>query len=257
MLNRILWALAFTLLGSQAWAVDCQYNTTQPTIQSQQFIILQCDTNGNLRITGTGTAGSVTSNVTQFGGNNVATGTGTGGVGVPRVTVSSDSSSTATSSGAITAPPSTLTSGTATAITATNNLIASSTTAGSIVVPSFAIANAGGGGLTPKFNLTTSATSGWGAASVYVNLYSAAPTYANGDGGVWSPTVTTGAWLDQYTCTFTQFVTNAQAICVPVNGTVSVLKLASGTAIYWDVVSQSTVTKASGQTFTITDFLLN
>lgn len=35
-----------------------------------------------------------TQNVTQFGGTNVSTGTGTGGAGIPRVTVSSDSSMT-------------------------------------------------------------------------------------------------------------------------------------------------------------------
>lgn len=42
---------------------------------------------------GGGTGGNV--NVTQFGSSNVATGTGVGGAGIPRVTVSSDSSLTA------------------------------------------------------------------------------------------------------------------------------------------------------------------
>ena len=166
-------------------------------------------------------------------------------------------SATAVTSGALSSGTSTLTSGTATAITATNNFIASSTTAGSVVVPSFSIANSAGGALAAKFNLTTSATSGWNAITVYVNLYSAAPTYTIGDGGVWAPTVASGAWVDQYTCTFTQMVTNAQAICIPVNGTVSLIKLASGASVYWDIVSQSTVTKASGQTFAITSPLLN
>lgn len=35
--------------------------------------------------------GTVTDNVTQFGGNNISTGTGAGGTGIPRVTVSNDS----------------------------------------------------------------------------------------------------------------------------------------------------------------------
>ena len=225
MLKRILWALAFSLLAGQAWAVEpnCQFNSVAPIIPAQQFAVVQCDTNGNLKIIGAGPGGAIP----------------------------------AASSSTITASSSTLTSGTATAITATNNFIASNTTAGSVVVPSFAIANAGGGAIEVKMNLTTSATSGWGNATVYVNLYSAAPAYTNGDGGVWAPTVATSAWLDQYTCTFTQMVTNAQAICTPVNGNASILKLASGTAVYWDIVSQSTITKASGQTFTLTAFLLN
>lgn len=47
-----------------------------------------------LKVDGSGVTGPV--NVTQFGGSNVATGTGTGGSGIPRVTVSSDSSLSAT-----------------------------------------------------------------------------------------------------------------------------------------------------------------
>lgn len=42
-------------------------------------------------------------NVAQFGGTNVSTGTGAGGAGIPRVTVSSDSSLAATVSGTVTA----------------------------------------------------------------------------------------------------------------------------------------------------------
>ena len=44
-------------------------------------------------------------NVTQFGGNNVATGTGAGGAGIPRVTVSNDSNVLATQSGTWTVQP--------------------------------------------------------------------------------------------------------------------------------------------------------
>jgi hypothetical protein len=50
---------------------------------------------------------NATTNVTQFGGTNVSTGTGTGGAGIPRVTVSSDSTvgvtGTVTVSGTVTA----------------------------------------------------------------------------------------------------------------------------------------------------------
>jgi hypothetical protein len=53
----------------------------------------QCDSAGRNRvILEVANAVVQTINVTQFGGSNVATGTGAGGAGVPRVTVSSDSS---------------------------------------------------------------------------------------------------------------------------------------------------------------------
>src|SRR5439155_15445408 len=48
---------------------------------------------------------NASTNVTQFGGSPVAIGTGTGGPGVPRVTVSSDSSVAAVQSGAWTMQP--------------------------------------------------------------------------------------------------------------------------------------------------------
>jgi hypothetical protein len=38
------------------------------------------------------TAANISNNVAQFGGTNVSTGTGAGGTGIPRVTVSNDSS---------------------------------------------------------------------------------------------------------------------------------------------------------------------
>lgn len=65
---------------------------------------------GTSATTGVTVQGSVTgvalpANITQFGGNNIATGTGTGGVGVPRVTVSSDSVVGATESGTWTVQP--------------------------------------------------------------------------------------------------------------------------------------------------------
>lgn len=43
---------------------------------------------------------NASTNITQFGGNSVATGTGAGGVGIPRVTVSNDSTHPVTQSGA-------------------------------------------------------------------------------------------------------------------------------------------------------------
>lgn len=48
MMKRLALALLFSLAASSAWAVDCQYQATRPTLPNQQFIILQCDSSGRL-----------------------------------------------------------------------------------------------------------------------------------------------------------------------------------------------------------------
>jgi hypothetical protein len=86
--------------------IFCGFNTSPTTITSGNFSPLGCDNADNLLVkinaalpAGANTIGAVTqasgpwtSNVTQFGGTNVSTGTGVGGAGIPRVTISSDSS---------------------------------------------------------------------------------------------------------------------------------------------------------------------
>ena len=59
-MKRILGLIVCSLLMSagSARAVDCQFNTTQPTIPNQQFIILQCDNNGNLKVVGSASGGA-------------------------------------------------------------------------------------------------------------------------------------------------------------------------------------------------------
>lgn len=79
------------------------FNTTQPTVTNGQGIEAQATARGALIIASGVDAvavnntqqGTASQNVAQFGGNAVVTGTGVGGVGVPRVTISSDSSITA------------------------------------------------------------------------------------------------------------------------------------------------------------------
>jgi hypothetical protein len=82
-----LLSVAYVPGGSTATAIILEYVFSVPATQP---------------ISGTITANQGTSpwvtNVSQFGGNNVVTGTGTSGAGVPRVTVSSDSSFTTTPS---------------------------------------------------------------------------------------------------------------------------------------------------------------
>jgi hypothetical protein len=135
--------------------------------------------------------------------------------------------------------------------------IASSTVAASIVVPFFALANSAGGAIIPKLTMQTSATSGWGAAILQADLWRAAPTLTNGDGAVYLIATGSANYIGSYTCTLAQAGDGAYGECVPVSGNVDMPKLASGTAIYWTLFSQSTVTKVSGQTFTLTAEALN
>lgn len=77
------------------------FNTVAPTLTNGQQAALQLDSSGNLKTTATVTVpGTVAvtqsttpwvDNITQFGSNPVVTGTGASGVGIPRVTVSNDS----------------------------------------------------------------------------------------------------------------------------------------------------------------------
>ena len=170
---------------------------------------------------------------------------------------SAPSAVTTYSSAAITNPTSTLTSGTATAITATNNEISSSTTVGSIVIPSFAIATSAGGAIIPKLTMQTSATSGWGGASIQVDLWRAAPTLTNGDGAVYLPATGSANYIGSYTCTLAQAGDGAYGECTPNAGQADFPKLASGTSVFWTAFSLSTVTKVSGQTFVLTAAVLN
>ena len=90
--------------GAKSDLVGGIYNSSAPTLTNGQQASLQLDASGNLKTTGTSTiSGTVTANqgtspwvdnISQFGGSNVVTGTGNSGAGIPRVTVSNDSSIT-------------------------------------------------------------------------------------------------------------------------------------------------------------------
>ena len=63
-------------------------------IATDPALVVAISPNNSVAVTGTVTTtppSNASTNVTQFGGNNVVTGTGAGGVGIPRVTVSNDS----------------------------------------------------------------------------------------------------------------------------------------------------------------------
>jgi hypothetical protein len=158
-------------------------------------------------------------------------------------------------------PTSTLTLPSTTTAYAAGQLIANSATAGSVVVPSFSIANSGGGAAIPRLRLSTNDTTStaWGAVNIQIDLWSAAPTFTNGDRGAFLPATGTGAHLGAYTCTMSaEYGDGAYAECAPLVGNFSLPALASGTSIFWTMqaVSASGVTGAS-KVFTLTPEISN
>lgn len=137
---------------------------------------------------------------------------------------------------------------------AVGNLIASSTTAGSVTVPSFTAAGANGGGFHLSYlRLVTNATSGMGSASIQINLWDAAPTYTNGDGGAYAPATGAAHWLGSFTVvSMVQGGDGAWGGAVPdVGNQLDLNTGASSTVIYWDLTAGTVFTPASGQTFTL------
>lgn len=153
----------------------------------------------------------------------------------------------------ITNPTSTLTLPATTTAYAANQLIASSATAGSVVVPSFSILNSGAS--IPRVRLSTndSTSTAWGGIQVQVDLWSAAPTFTNGDRGAFSPATGTANHLASYICQMSaEYGDGAYAECAATPGS-PMIKLASGSTIYWtaQALTASGVTGAS-KVFTLT-----
>jgi hypothetical protein len=139
----------------------------------------------------------------------------------------------------------------------TPQLVGSSTTAGSVTVPSFSIATSGGYAAIPRLTLSTNVTTGWGAVALLVNLWVAAPTYTNGDGGTYAVATGAASWRAQYSCTLTQNGDGANCSAAPTIGNAPVLHPASGALLYWDVEIASAATPISGQTFTLVPEIWN
>jgi hypothetical protein len=177
------------------------------------------------------------------------------------VAIASDQSAvpvTALSSSAITNPTSMLTRSANVTAYATGQLVANNTTAGSVVVPSFVIATSAGGAIIPRLRLLTNASTGWNGVNFSINLWRAAPTYTNGDGGAYSPATGSAGWLANFLISgMTQFGDGAVGSGSIATANEMTIKLPSGTAIFWDLQILSTATPISGQTFTLTAELLN
>ena len=164
-------------------------------------------------------------------------------------------------SSTITNPTSTLTLTSATTAYTAGQLIASSATAGSVVVPSFAIANSAGAGAILRLRLTTNdATStAWGGQTVQIDLWSAAPTFTNGDRAAFLPATGTAGHLASHSCIVSaEYGDGAYREGSPNVGSFALPKLASGTTIYWSAIATtgSGVTGAS-KVWTLTAEVMN
>jgi len=71
--------------------VGCIYNSSAPSPTAGQTLPCQTDSSGRLIVSVNASTATLSNNITQFGGSNVVTGTGASGSGIPRVTVSNDS----------------------------------------------------------------------------------------------------------------------------------------------------------------------
>lgn len=131
------------------------------------------------------------------------------------------------------------------------DLVASSTTAGSVVVPTVTVARiAAGSGLIRSTLLKSNHTTGLNAINFTVDLWTAAPTFTNGDNGAYAVATNGDKWLGSLSGTFRQFADYASAMCAIDGGLPEIaFKLASGTDIYWTLRTNAAFTPQSGKTF--------
>lgn len=270
-MKKLLLAFVLSLIGSQAWAVcsqiplnvkDANNNTVAMSSASagdgncKTYIDADTASQIHTDLTAPLAAGANTiGNVNQAGTWTVQPGN------TANTTPWLVTNSQTQVGQSLTNPTSTLTlTATTTAYTA-GQLIANNATAGSVTNSSFAIANTAGGVYIPRLRLSTNdATStAWGGQTIQVDLWSASPTWTNGDRAAWSPATGTGAHLATYSCVMSaEYGDGAYAECGVSPGNLATVRLASGTTVYWSLQAKtgSGITGAS-KVFTLTAELSN
>lgn len=158
---------------------------------------------------------------------------------------------TATASGALTRP--------ADAVAyAASDLVANNTVAASVVVPAVTVARvAAGSGLIRSALLKSNHTAGLDAINFTVDLWTAAPTFTNGDNGAYAVATNGDKWLGSLSGTFRQFADGASAMCAVDSGLPEIaFKLASGTDIFWTLRTNAAFTPQSAKTFNLVPSVL-
>jgi hypothetical protein len=142
---------------------------------------------------------------------------------------------------------------------AAGQLIANASTPLSITNPSFLLPPGGAAIAGLRLSTNDETLTAWGGQTIQVDLWSAPPTWANGDRGAWSPATGTAAHLASFTCNMSpEYGDGAYAECAPNVGSFGPSKLPGSTQIYWSLqaITGSGATGAA-RTFMLTAVLLN
>lgn len=138
------------------------------------------------------------------------------------------------------------------------DLVASSTTAGSVSVPVVTVARvAAGSGLIRSALLKSNHTTGLDTINFTVDLWTAAPTFTNGDNGAYAVATNGDKFIGSLSGSFRQFADYAVAMLACDSGFPEIaFKLASGTDIYWTMRTNAAFTPQSAKTFTLVPSVL-
>lgn len=154
--------------------------------------------------------------------------------------------------GVVSNPTATFTRPANTTAYAANKLVANSTTAGSVSPFSLTVtASAACSFRVSELVLTTNHTTGLSGASFTARMWSAAPTYANGDGGTYQVSTGAAGFLAKFSGPCEQFDDGAVCVLTAETGFSKPIKLASGTTVAVDLMTPTGFTPQSGKTFTL------
>lgn len=132
-----------------------------------------------------------------------------------------------------------------------NDFIANIITAGSVNIPALSLARVALGSFQiDRLRLTTNHTTGLSGISVRVRLWTAQPTYVNGDNGTYAIATGAAGYLGSFTGAFEQFADGATSLLLPDAGSPCV-DLTSGQVGFWDIQTLAAFTPQSGKTFTL------
>jgi hypothetical protein len=123
-------------------------------------------------------------------------------------------------------------------------LMANSATGASVVVPSFSVSpqSAGFDVIVARgelfINDTTAAS--WNGQTITIHLWSAAPTFTNGDRSIYSPTTGTANHLAAFDCVMSSiYGDGVYGECSINTGNAAVLSIVSPTRIWWTAVAKT------------------
>lgn len=140
---------------------------------------------------------------------------------------------------------------------AAGDLVASATVAGSVTVPNFAPIIGFASGAIPRMLLKSLNSNSLANVGATVRLWSAAPTYTNGDNGAYAVATGTMAFLAEYVGSFESFGDGGVAVLVPGAGSSPLVLGGASGPVYWDFQTGTAFTPISGEVFTLVPDIWN